>query len=193
VAESADDIDALVEGLKALPLIESADLDGDRAAYDAFELVLSAILRAALVPIPPSKREGEGNRFRRFVIEHFPEGRGRFDKSFGDDLWLARCATVKEKRTDDHRQTTPIAFVHKAREAHWTLATSGERILDLDGLIDDFRAAVGELGELLRSSEELCKRARDELALRRVRQVELAATAGLPALSTFSASATGPS
>src|SRR5262245_20904189 len=68
-----DDVALLLDQLKALPLIDSADLDVPFAAYEAFELVLSAILRAALVQVPEANRRGKnGDLFRQFVVERFP-------------------------------------------------------------------------------------------------------------------------
>lgn len=108
-----DDVDRLTMSLKALPLIEGADLDKPFAAYDAFELVCSAILRAALVQAPEEGRKrNNGRLFEAFVTDHFPVHRGRNDPDYAKQLWLFRNAFVKEKRTEG------FALVHGAPNQH---------------------------------------------------------------------------
>lgn len=160
-----DDVDKLLEGLKALPLIDdNADLSRPFAAYNAFELVGSAILRAALVQVPPEQRRNmNGAHFTRFVVEHFPVDRGRGDDEYASDLWLFRCAFQKERLTTDKFQ-----LIEGAPDQHLKPATDGRTMLDLESLIADFRAAVDHLGAELRNSAEMRQVAADELARRHV-------------------------
>src|SRR4051812_33749589 len=81
--------------VKALPLIDTADLDKHLAAYDAFELVLSAILRAALVHVPDEQRRNHNRElFERFVIERNPARRGHGDEAYANALWEFRNAAA---------------------------------------------------------------------------------------------------
>jgi hypothetical protein len=170
VTNPADDVDELIAGLKLLPLIDGADLEQPSAAYDAFELVLSAILRAALVEVAPAdRRSNNGRAFRRFVTKRFPVGRGRGDTSYAGTLWLLRCDFVKEKRT-----SSGVALTHDNPWAHRQRASTGELIVDLQSLIADFREAVDDLGKRLRSSPQLRHETQSELTQRRVRTVAIA-------------------
>jgi hypothetical protein len=103
-----DDLAQLAARLKSLPLIESADLDQPFAAYDAFGVVMSAILCAALIQVPEDERERKnGKLFKRFVVERFPIKRGRGDGKYAADLWSFRSQAVKESRTG------PFSLVHR--------------------------------------------------------------------------------
>ena len=158
-----DELDRLAELLKSLPLIDSADLDQPSAAYDAFGMVASAILQAALIQVPEAERVGKNARlFRRFVVERFPAKRGRGDGTYAKDLWLFRCSFVKENRTG------PFALVHGAPNQHLQPASDGRLTLDLESLIADFRAAVDDMVRDLGASLEGARLA-DELARRTVR------------------------
>ena len=162
-----DAVDELVEQLKILPLIASADLDGPFAAYDAFELVLGAILRAALVQAPEEQRRRHNRElFERFVVERFPEGRGRGDAEYAANLWEFRNAVVKNK------QTGPFLVIHNSPVAHWK-TNHGILTLDLQSLIEDFREAVDNLGALLRSTDEMRELAARELDGRTVKLVPI--------------------
>jgi hypothetical protein len=156
---SPDDVSQLLAELKALPLIESADLDKPFAAYDAFELVVSAILRAALVQVPESGRKGKNRElFERFVVNHFPLNRGRDDGSYAKRLWDFRCAVVKEKTTGS------FVLIHNTPGMH--LPSAG--VLNLEGLIADFQEAVDSLGAGLRKSPEMRQVAAIEIQRRQV-------------------------
>lgn len=158
-----DEVGRLVEQLKALPLIDGADLDQPFAAYDSFELVVSAILRAALVQVPEGERKKQNAElFRRFVRNHFPENRGRDDTGYANQLWTFRCECVKEKRTG------PFALINGVPDAHLLPAADGRPTLNLESLIADFRDAVDDLAEILRASVEMRQLAADELARRTV-------------------------
>ena len=116
MATPTADVAQLLGQLKALPLIGSADLDAPSAAYDAFELVLGAILRAALVQVPDEQRRGFNRElFERFVTERFPRGRGRGDVLYARNLWKFRNAVVKNK------QTGPFVVLHNAPHEHWQM------------------------------------------------------------------------
>ena len=158
-----DDVELLLVQLKTLPLIAAADLDAEFAAYDAFELVLGAILRAALVQVPESERRNRnGKLFERFVVERFPRGHGYGDSNYAKQLWEFRNAVVKNK------QTGAFMLIHNNRGEHLE-RHDGHVLLDLQGLIADFRAAVDNLGEHLRSTPQLRELARVELEGRTVR------------------------
>jgi len=159
----ADDVDQLLEQLKALPLIDSADLTHPFAAYDSFELVLSAILRAALAQVPPTDRRGRNRQhFRAFVCQRFPPERGRNDVDYADRLWDFRTMFVKEKRT------AGFVLVHDRPDEHLAPGVDGRPKLNLQSLIADFRLAVDQLGPILRASDELRQLAADEVARRTV-------------------------
>lgn len=153
-----DDVERLLEHLKALPLVDDADLDRPGAAYAAFEPVLSAALRAAVVHVPRRKRNGvQGECFRAFVRDHFPEGRGRGDDAYAANLWRLRSAFVKEKRTDR------FVLTHGQPDDHLIPAADGRPTLNLESLVADFRSAVDELGPVLRRTDELRRRAAAEV------------------------------
>ena len=166
----ADDIDRLALELRAFPLIHSADLNWPGAAYQAFEIVLSAILRAALIEVPADKRKGaNGDAFKRFVTQRFPEGRGRGDDDYARELWELRNYFVKERRT-----TSGVALTHFEPDRHLVRFPDGLLIINLESLMDDFRVAVHDLGDYLRSSPELRELARAELEQREMRVVVIA-------------------
>lgn len=155
----ADDVERLVEHLKALPLVDGADIDRPGAAYAAFEPVLSAILRAAVIHVPRRKRNGiQGECFRAFVRDHFPEEHGRGDETYAANLWRLRGAFVKEKRT------ARFVLTHGQPDDHLVPAADGRPRLNLESLVADFRSAVDELGPVLRRTDELRERAADEVA-----------------------------
>jgi hypothetical protein len=162
-----DDVDALLDQLKTLPLIAAADLDADSAAYDAFELVLGAILRAALLQVPDAERRGHNRElFERFVVERFPPGHGYGDAVYANRLWEFRNAVVKNK------QTATFVLIHSNPQSHPGTDNNGTIVLlDLHGLIADFYAAVDNLGELLRSTPEMRALASSELAARTIRLI----------------------
>jgi hypothetical protein len=163
----ANAVEELLEQLKTLPLIASADIDAPYAAYDACELVLGAILRAALVQVPEEQRRGHNRElFERFVVERFPEGRGRDDAGYARNLWEFRNAVVKNK------QTGPFLVMHNSPSEHWK-TNHGILTLNLQSLIEDFREAVDNLGALLRSTDEMRDLAAAELAGRTVRLVPI--------------------
>lgn len=157
-----DDVDRLVDELKALPLIDSADLSKPGAAFAAFDPVVAAILRAALVQVPHKQRRGK-NRilFVQFVTEHFPEKRGRGDTKYAAKLWDFRCEVAKGKRTG------PFVLAQNAAGEHLQPGPDGRPVLNLESLISDFRAAVDSLGDELRSAAR-CDEVADELARRKV-------------------------
>ncbi len=160
------DVDLLVGQLKALPLIDSANLDAPFAAYEAFELVLSAITRAALVQVADGKRRNNNARlFKKFVVEYFPVGRGRGDVAFANRLWEFRCDFLKGK------QTGQFVLTHNHPELHWQRARDARLLLNLQSLIADFRQAVDLLGGLLRSTPDMLEVAHNELASRAVQLV----------------------
>lgn len=164
-----DEVDLLLDQLKALPLIDGADLDAPFAAFDAFELVLSAITRAALVQVPQNQRRGNnGALFQRFVVERFPSKRGRGDATYAKQLWEFRCDFVKGKRTGRH-----FVLTHNRPEFHLQLATNAAVVVDLHGLIADFRLAVDDLGRDLHSDPAMRQVALDELRSRRVELVQV--------------------
>lgn len=161
-----DDVDLLLGQLKTLPLIAAADLDAESAAYDAFELVLGAILRAALVQVPEAERRNHNRElFERFVVERFPRGHGYGKSEYAGQLWEFRNAVVKNK------QTGPFMLTHNHPENH--LGTNNRKIvlLDLHGLISDFYEAVDNLGDLLRSTPEMRALASLELGGRTIRLI----------------------
>src|SRR4051812_27604184 len=99
MTSTPDDVELLLGQLKTLPLIAAADLDAEFAAYDAFELVLGAILRAALVQVPDAERRGHNRElFERYVLERFPPDQGRGDSDYASQLWTFRNAVVKNKQ-----------------------------------------------------------------------------------------------
>jgi hypothetical protein len=162
-----DDVDLLVAQLKTLPLIDTADLDAEFAAYDAFELLLGAVLRAALVQVPPAERyDNNGELFKRFVVERFPAGRGLRNMDYASKLWKFRNAVVKNK------QTGPFLVIHNTPGKHWKIE-QGARVLDLQSLVADYREAVDNLAPLLRSSPEMQALASAELAGRTVRLITI--------------------
>jgi hypothetical protein len=170
--ETTGDVGELLEQLKALPLIDGANLDRPGAAYDAFELVLSPILRAALVQVPEGqRRDANGRLFKRFVIERFPPGHGGGNVSYADELWQLRNAFVKDK------QTRGFGLTHNSPGSHWRLTEAGHPTLDLGSLIADYREAVDNLGELLRASPTLRGVARAELEKRTVVTVPMSGIA----------------
>lgn len=161
-ASELDDVDLLLAQLKTLPLIDTADLDADFAAYDALELLLGAVLLAALVQAPPAERyDNNGELFKRFVVERFPAGRAIDNTDYASKLWKFRNAVVKNK------QTGPFLVNHNARSKHWKI-DRGARLLDLQSLVADYREAVDNLAPLLRSSAEMKALATAELAGRTV-------------------------
>jgi hypothetical protein len=167
-ASEPDDVDLLLAQLKMLPLIDTADLDAEFAAYDAFELLLGAVLRAALVQVPPAERyDNNGELFKRFVVERFPAGRGLGNTDYASKLWKFRNAVVKNK------QTGPFLLIHNTPAKHWKIER-GARVLDLQSLVADYREAVDNLAPLLRSSLEMKALATAELAGRTVRLVTIA-------------------
>ena len=96
-ARELDDVDLLLAQLKTLPLSDTADLDADFAAYDAFELLLGAVLRAALVQVPPAERyDNNGELFKRFVVERFSAGRG-----FGNTGLREQALEVPQRRRQE--------------------------------------------------------------------------------------------
>lgn len=158
-----DEVGQLLEQLKELPLVDDADLDRPGAAYAAFEPVLGAVLRAAVIHLPRNKRDGvQGKCFRAFVRDHFPEGRGRGDEAYAENLWKLRSAIVKEKRT------ARFVLTHGRPDDHLVPGRDGRPTLNLESLIADFRAAVDELGPVLRGTDELRQRAAVEVSLRGV-------------------------
>lgn len=111
----ADDVDHLLEQLKSLPLVDGANLDRPFAAYQAFEVVLGAVLRAALAPEGRDAREGKnGSLFRDFVRRDFRIGRGWSDDHYARLLWDLRSLFVKEMRTGLRR--TDVLRQHAADE-----------------------------------------------------------------------------
>lgn len=172
-----DDLAQLAERLKSLPLIESADLDQPFAAYDAFGVVMSAILCAALIQVPEDERERKnGKLFKRFVVERFPIKRGRGDGKYAADLWSFRSQAVKESRTG------PFSLVHRLPDQHLRIAADGRRILNLESLIEDFRAAVDEMAAAWKTNNE-AERLEGELARRTVRIVPLSGSASSPSIT----------
>ncbi|HJX46712.1 MAG TPA: hypothetical protein VJ375_02615 [Gaiellaceae bacterium] len=144
-------------------MIDGADLHRPFAAYDSFELVVSAILRAALVQVPEAKRKGNNAvLYKRFVVEHFPEHRGYGDEAYAEQLWDFRCAFVKDKRTG------PFVLIHNSPGDHLQPSADGRSMLNLESLIDDFRAAVDDLAGILRASTVMRAVAASEVALRQV-------------------------
>jgi hypothetical protein len=137
-ASELDDVDLLLAQLKTLPLIDNADLDADFAAYDAFELLLGAVLRAALVQVPPAERyDNNGELFKRFVVERFPAGRGFGNADYASKLWKFRNAVVKNK------QTGPFLLIHNAPSKHWKIER-GARVLDLQSLVAGLPQGCGQ-------------------------------------------------
>jgi len=69
-----DHVDKLLEGLKALPLIDdNPGLSRPVRRLQRVELVGSAILRAALIQVPPEqRRNNNGQHFKRFVCRALP-------------------------------------------------------------------------------------------------------------------------
>lgn len=165
----SDDVEQLLEQLKALPLVDGADLDRPLAAYYAFEAVLSAVLRAAIAPERRSARDRKnGKLFQEFVCRDFPVGRGWSDPHYARQLWKLRGMFVKEMRTGSFR------LKHGQPEYHFLAADDGRLILNLESLIEDFRYAVTRLGPILRRSDRLRQHAADELALRTVHMTDSA-------------------
>lgn len=162
-----DDFDELAEDLKALPLIDSADLSAPGAAYQAFDLVAAAILRAALVQAEHTKRRGRnGVLFKRFVTEHFPKKRGRGDKAYAAKLYDFRNEVVKDSRTGQ------FVVAQDAAGEHLQPGPDGRPVVNLQSLIADFRAAVDSLGDELRNAARGDEVAA-ELARRKVTVVPL--------------------
>jgi hypothetical protein len=172
-----DDVDRLLAQLKELPLIDHADLDAEGVAYAAFEPLLSAILRAALVQVPQKDRPNNNRRlFQRFVVDHFPPGRGRHDPVYAEALWGFRCYFVKDERTG-----SSFLLTHHHPDLHWVIA-DGRRVLNLESLVADFREAVDNLGTLLRGDPELRQSAEADVAQRELTSVSIAPR-GLPSVT----------
>jgi hypothetical protein len=161
--DAPSDVTSLVEQLKALPLLSAADLDLPGVAYEGFDYLASAILGAALLLAPEDERKGQNGRlFVRFVVEHFPEGRGRGDRAFAGRLWAFRNGFVKGRRA------RPIRVTHRHPELHLVPADDGRPIVNLESFVSDFREAVDSLGAYLDSTPELRERAAAEVAARRL-------------------------
>jgi hypothetical protein len=182
---SPDDVDRLLAQLTAFPLIDSADLDRAGAAYQAFELVLCAIHRAALLQAANRQEQqavGEPELFQRFVRDCFPEGRGRWNNHYAGKLWKLRCAFVKQAKTGKFQ------LIHNHPEQHWR--TLGRlRTLDLQSLIDDFRHAVGNLEGMIRTDASLLEAARAELGERTVRPIVVERSDVYPTITASATSA----
>jgi hypothetical protein len=163
VAKLPDEVASLQERLKALPLVDSADLGQPFAAYEAFDVVLSAILRAALVQAPRDGRRGKNAQlFTRFVRNHFPAKRGRGDDVYAKRLWGLRCDFAKS------RETATFWLIHDAPTQHLERAADGRVTLDLGSLIADFRSAVNHLGAELAASAQMRAVVASELDARTV-------------------------
>jgi hypothetical protein len=161
-----DVVDILLGQLKALPLIDSADLDAPFAAYAAFELVLSAITRAALVQVPERKRRGQERAPVQAVRCGLLPCRARTRRPAIRRAPLGVPLRLREGKTDG-----PVHVTHNHPEAHWQRARNAQFLLDLQSLIADFREAVDNLGGLLRSTPDMLQIAHDELASREVQLV----------------------
>jgi hypothetical protein len=71
-----------------------------------------------------------------------------------------------------NKQTGPFLVIHNSPGKHWK-TNHGSLTLNLQSLIEDFHQAVDDLGELLRSSDEMRELAARELDGRTVRLVPI--------------------
>jgi hypothetical protein len=127
--------------------------DGD-LAFDCHILLAVRIHRAA--GLNQHSSDGEGDGWRRYFVDYFPEGRNSPDDA--DYLW-------REWRTRMLKHESPRGITHGQSHGHWCPLPGGGFCVNLESMWDDFEDSVGRFIQALEANAP-----RGELALKRWRE-----------------------
>jgi hypothetical protein len=118
--------------------------EGDEA-FDQHLLLSARIHRAARLN---QRGDDEGEGWRQFVVDYFPDGRND-----PDDAWLL----WKKWRTSLLKDYTPgdgVAMTHGRPDLHWQTDSQGCLVIDLESMWDDFEHAVHRFVDALASDDD---------------------------------------
>jgi hypothetical protein len=120
--------------------------DGDEA-FECHIRLAVRIHRAAR--LNARRSDGEGDGWRRYFVDYFPEGRNSFDDAHF--LWrFWRTRLLKDE--------APVAISHGQSGGHWLPVRGGGFCVNLESMWDDFEYSVHRFIEALQADERRRRR-----------------------------------